>query len=282
MIRTAFAMALAFLAALSLAAGAPPLAAAPAAPSSPAGGVQTQEVEYRHGDTLLRGFLALPPGQGQAPGLLVVHEWWGLNDNIRERARELAGEGYVALAVDMYGEGRSTTDAAQAQEWSTAVRENGEAARGRFTAAYDLLRDHERTLDDRLGALGFCFGGFVVLRMGQLGTDLDAVVSFHGVLPTEPIPAGTEVKAAFLVAHGSADPFVTPEQMRQFQELLAGAGATWQLNVYGGAKHAFTNPGADALGMEGIAYDPWAHRRSWVDMLNFLRDRFAQPQTARR
>lgn len=244
-------------------------------PSPTGAAVKSEPVTYKQGETTLKGHLAYDDAvTGKRPGVLVVHEWWGLNDYARQRAEALAKEGYVALAVDMYGEGKSTVHPEEAGAWSSALAKNQPLAGQRFQAALELLQKHPRVDGGKIAAIGYCFGGAVVLGMAQGGADLRGVVSFHGALPTEPVAAGTTVKARVQVHHGAADPFVTPEQVAKFQDNLAKAGADWQMNVYGGAKHSFTNPEAARFGMAALAYDAAADRRSWAAMLDFFREVF--------
>jgi dienelactone hydrolase len=235
--------------------------------------VTMEPVEYKVGDTVLKGVVAYDDAvEGKRPGVLVVHEWWGLNDYAKMRADMLAKAGYVALALDMYGEGKTTEHPQEAGEWASAVGQNQDIARTRFMGAFELLREHPRTDPERIAAIGYCFGGSVVLNMALAGIDLDAVVSFHGGLPQD--AAGGDVKASILVCHGGADQLSTQEQLETFTSNLVAANADWEINVYGGAKHSFTNPGADARGMPQLGYDERADKRSWRAMLGFLQEAF--------
>jgi dienelactone hydrolase len=235
--------------------------------------VQLEPVEYKQGDTTLRGQIAYDDAaKGKRPGVLVVHEWWGLNDYAKKRAKMLAEAGYVALAVDMYGEGKTTEHPQEAGEWATAIRMNQEVGAERFMAAYKLLEADARVDAERIAAIGYCFGGSVVLTMAMNGADLAGVASFHGGLPTE--QAQGEIKASILVCHGAADAFATPDQVATFQKNLADAGADWQFIAYGGAKHSFTSPEADQRGIPGLAYDEKADKRSWATLMHFLKEVF--------
>jgi len=235
--------------------------------------VRMDPVEYKQGDTVLRGYVAYDTDvEGKRPGVLVVHEWWGLNDYAKSRAKQLAEKGYVAFALDMYGEGKTTNHPQEAGEWSGAIGSNKEMGRERFLAARSLLAKNERTDPEKIAAIGYCFGGAVVQIMALNGVDLDAVVSFHGGFPDDPIPG--EVKASILVCHGADDAMATAEQMQAFQKKLTEAGVDWELNVYGGAKHSFTNPGADDRGLDVLGYNAEADRRSWSAMLAFLEEAF--------
>jgi len=238
--------------------------------------LRTEQVDYEQDGQSLSGYLAYDDAiVGRRPGVLVVHEWWGLNDYAKRRAGELAREGYMALALDMYGEGRNTDHPEEATAWSSAVRKNAEVAQGRFEAAYEALANHPLTKAGKMAAIGYCFGGHVVLSMAQAGVDLDAVASFHGAIPTDPVKADG-VKAKVLVCHGAEDGFIPEDHIRTFQKNMTAAGADWQWVAYGGAKHSFTNPEADSRGMDGLAYNRSADLRSWKAMLTLFEEAFAE------
>jgi dienelactone hydrolase len=231
--------------------------------------VRMDPVDYKQGDTTLKGQIVYDDAaKGKRPAVIVVHEWWGLNDYAKMRAKMLAEAGYVAFAVDMFGDGKTTEHPDQAGEWSGAIRQNRQVGRDRFLAAYNLVKAHERVDGAHISAIGYCFGGSVVLDMALTGADLDAVVSFHGGLPTD--PATGKVTARILVCHGAADSFTSAEQLATFQKNVTDAGADWELIVFAGAKHSFTNPGADKHGMPPLSYNEKADKRSWHAMLGFL------------
>ena len=241
-----------------------------------AAAVQSEEMTYTQDGTELHGRLYYDDAVKEpAPGILVVHEWWGLNDYAMSRARALAAAGYVAFALDMYGEGKTTTHPKEAGQWSSAVMSNQEQGAARFLAAQDLLARNPRVDGDRIGAIGYCFGGSVVLTMAMKGADLAGVVSFHGGLPQEK-PAEDAVQAQILVCHGGSDPFVTQEQVQTFQDNLNAAGANWEMIIFGKAKHSFTNPNAGKVGMDALAYDKEADLRSWEAMSDFFAEIFGQ------
>ena len=253
------------------------LALAAVAPAPPANAaLKTETVKYKAGDTELVGHLAYDDATaGKRPGVLVVHEWWGLNDHAKGKANALAQAGYVALAVDMYGGGKVTPHPEEAGQWSGALSKNREVAHQRFMAGHALLSKHPRVQSGQIAAIGYCFGGAVVLGMAMAGVDLDGVVSFHGGLPEEPVKPGNQVKAKILVLNGAADPLVTQETIQKFQANLDAAGADWVFVDYGGAKHSFSNPDADKAGMEALAYHEPTDRRSWRAMLDFFTELFA-------
>ncbi|MCW8890764.1 MAG: dienelactone hydrolase family protein, partial [Sedimenticola sp.] len=207
--------------------------------------IRGSEVSYQSGDTTLKGYLAFDDAvSGQRPGILVVHEWWGHNEYARQRARLLAGLGYTALAVDMYGDGKQADHPKDAGQFAGEVRKNMEVAEGRFQAAIALLKKHSSVSPEQISAFGYCFGGGIVLEMARRGVDMDVVASFHGSLGT-PAPAKSGViKAQLLVFNGAADPFVKTEQISQFKSEMDAAGVSYQFFNYQGAKHSFTNPGA--------------------------------------
>lgn len=232
-----------------------------------------KEVTYRAGDTVLKGYLAWDDAiKGKRPGILVVHEWWGLNDYARKRAEMLAALGYTALAVDMYGNGKTADHPADAGKFSAAVRKNLPMMKARFNAAWKLL-DRQKSVDPgRIAAIGYCFGGSVVLEMARSGANLAGVVSFHGSLGGLG-PIAPHVKAQILVANGADDPFNPPQQVAAFRNDMDAAGVHYTFINYPGAKHSFTNPGSTALGKRfglPLEYNARADRESWQAMKDFF------------
>ncbi len=239
----------------------------------------TEQVTYTAGGQTMKGYLAYDASiKKKRPGVLVVHEWWGLNDYARKRADMLAGLGYTALAVDMYGEGRTADHPKQAGEFATAVRQDWEQGKERFMAALKLLREQPSVDPDHIAAIGYCFGGGVVLQMAREGADLDGVASFHGSLP--PIGKAAEpgqVKAQVLVLHGAKDKFTTPEQLQAFKDEMKNAGVGYELVVYPNAMHSFTNPKADQYAAKydlPLGYDAEADADSWNKLKAFLKKVF--------
>jgi dienelactone hydrolase len=235
--------------------------------------VVTQTVTYRQDGTAMQGFLAYDDGlQGKRPGVLVVHEWWGLNDFARERAVKLGGLGYVALAADMYGGGATTRDREEAGKLAGALRGNPDLLRARARAALKVLAADPRVDPKRLAAIGFCFGGTTVLELAYSGADLAGVVSFHGGLP-RPQPGDLKrLKAKILVLHGADDPHVPAADIAAFEQAMRQAGTDWQMVFFGGAVHGFTNPAAGDNKASGVAYDARAARRSWRCLQEFFRE----------
>jgi dienelactone hydrolase len=243
-------------------------------------GVKHEEVSYSANGVTMKGYLAYNDAKkGKRPGVLVVHEWWGHNEYARKRANMLAELGYVALAVDMYGDGKQAAHPQDAQKFAGAVMQNLEGAKARFTAAMDLLKKNPHTDTKRLAAIGYCFGGGVVLHMARFGFELKGVVSFHGSLGTQtPAPAG-KIKAKVLVCNGADDGFVTPEQIAAFKKEMTDAKVDFQFLSYPAAKHSFTNPDADQYAKQfgvPIAYNAEADKKSWEDMQAFFKKIFAK------
>lgn len=233
-----------------------------------------QTVEYRHQDTVMQGYLAYDDAiEGKRPGVLVVHEWWGLNEFAKQRADKLAELGYAALAVDMYGGGKATQDPEEARKLAGHVRSTP-LMRERAKAGLEVLRKHNLVDSQRLAAIGFCFGGTTVLELAYSGADVKGVASFHGGL-TAPKPEEMKnLKAKILILHGADDPHVKPEEIKAFQEAMRQAGADWQMIYYGGAVHSFANPKAGSDKSKGLAYDPKAAARSWQHLQLFLQEIF--------
>lgn len=236
--------------------------------------VEGREFRYVVGDQVHVGYLARDVAAGEPrPAAIVVHEWWGHNDYARKRADMLAEQGYVAFALDMYGDGRSTDHPKQAGEFMNAARAKTGAIRKRFETALRLIRSHPAVDGQPTVAIGYCFGGAVVLGMARAGLDLAGVVSFHGSLaPEKPTEPGA-IKAEVLVFNGEADPFVPAEQIASFHADMTTARAKFRYVGYPGVKHSFTNPGATAVGEKfdlPLVYDAEADADSWAQTLAFL------------
>jgi len=246
----------------------------------PAGAsVQGRDVAYRAADgTVLKGYLATDASlAGQRPGVLVVHEWWGHNAYARKRAEMLAGLGYTALAVDMYGGGQQAAHPEDAGKFAGAVRKNLPLMKERFLAALELLRQQPTVDPTRVAAIGYCFGGSVVLEMARAGTDLRGVASFHGSLGGGSTAQSHAVKARVLVLNGAADTFVTAEQIEAFKKEMEAAGVNYRLVNYPGALHSFTNPDADEYAKKfnmPIAYNAAADQASWSELQAFFTEIF--------
>ena len=239
--------------------------------------VATKEVTYKQGATELSGFLAWDAeAKKRQPGVIVVHEWWGHNQHARNQAIRLAKAGYVGFALDMYGKGKVTTHPKDAQEFMTEATKDPAVVKARFLAALDQLKQDSHVDPERIAALGYCFGGAVALGMARQGVDLDAVVTFHGALGTQQPAAPGAVKARLLILTGADDPMVGPEQVEAFKKEMTAAGAKFDVVSEPHAKHGFTNPDADKVGMPALAYNAEADKDSWERMLKFLAEVFGK------
>jgi len=238
--------------------------------------VVTRTVEYTQNGTKLQGYLAYDDVHaGARPGILVLPEWWGLNDYVKSRVRQLAELGYVAFAADMYGDARTTRDPKQAEAWMTSVSSKPDLRAPRAKAALDILRQQPQTDGKHLAAIGFCFGGGAALQLAYSGEPLDATVSFHGSLAAPDATQRKQIKSPILVLHGAEDSFIKPETIDAMRKGLDAAGADWYMVTYAHAVHAFTNPDADSFKIPGIGYNATAARRSWDEMQRFFKERFA-------
>lgn len=230
--------------------------------------VRSAPVAYKDGSDNLTGYLYWNAAvEGKRPGVLVVHEWWGLDDYARSRAEQLAELGYVAFAVDMYGGNKVTSHPAQAGEWMKATTSNLDGWRRRAQKGLDKLSSLAMTDNSRLAAIGYCFGGATVMQLAYTGADLDAVVSFHGSLP---LPNGSEaknVKGSVLIEHGNDDAFIPPERVEAFKVSMKDADVDLVFHGHDGARHGFTNPNAGSFGIDNLKYDEAADESSWRSML---------------
>ena len=231
-------------------------------------------VDYSAQGVVMKGYLAYDESiTGKRPGVLVVHEWWGLNDYARKRARMLAELGYTALAVDMYGDGKQAMHPDDAKAFSSELMKNFDVGKARFVAAMEFLKQQASVDPSRIAAIGYCMGGGIVLNMARQSVELKGVASFHGSLTAvKPAQPGV-IKAKILVLNGGADKFITPEQIEAFKQEMKAAGADFQFISYPGALHSFTNPEATELGKKfdmPVAYNAKADKESWDEMKNFL------------
>ncbi len=258
---------LASQAALALLAG---LAAPPASAA-----VVTRAVEYEAGETTLIGYLAYDDAKpGQRPGVLVVPDWMGLGDFAKKKAQELAELGYVALAVDMYGDGLIAADQEEAGRLAGALKGNRAEMRARARAGLETLAKQPQVAPGKLAAIGFCFGGTTVLELARSGAPVAGVVSFHGGLDT-PDPADAKaIRGKVLVLHGADDPLVPPPEVTAFEDEMRRGKVDWQLVAYGGAVHSFTNPKAGVDPSRGAAYNETAAKRAWRAMRDFFAEIF--------
>ncbi len=233
--------------------------------------IRTEVVEYTDGDVTLEGYMAYDDFyQGKRPGVLVAHEWVGHNPYVRKRAEQLARLGYVAFALDMYGKGVLAKDAKEAAALAGKYKSDRKLMRTRAAAGLAVLGKHPMVDVSRLAAIGYCFGGTVVLELARGGADLRSVVTFHGGLDTPTPQDARNIRGKVLALHGGDDPFVPPAQVAAFEEEMRKGGVDWQLFSYGGAVHSFTNPDAGNDNSKGAAYNERADRRSWQAMKSFF------------
>jgi len=239
-----------------------------------------QEISYKQGDTVMNGFVAYDDAiKGKRPGVLVVHEWWGHNAYARDRAVMLAKSGYTAFAVDMYGDGKTADHPKDAGKFSGAVGGNLPLAKARFESALRSLKNQSTVEPDKIAAIGYCFGGGILLNMARMGTDIDGVVSFHGSLATKSPAAKGDIKTRIRVFNGAADPFIKPEQIDAFKKEMEQAGVDYQFTNYPGAMHSFTNPGSTKLGEKfglPLAYNENADKDSWRQTQAFFKELFQE------
>ncbi len=235
--------------------------------------VTTKVVEYEFDGIKLKGFLAYDDAvKEKRPGILVVHEWWGLNEYAKDRCKKLAELGYVAFAVDMYGDGKTTEHPDDARKMATMVRENVKVWRGRAEAGLKQLKAQPNVDADKIAAIGYCFGGSTCLQLAYSGADLKAVATFHAALPKPTEAEAKAIKARILVCHGDADFFIPPEAIKAFREALDGAKVNYEFKGYPDVVHSFTVPEADKVNIKGMKYDKAADEDSWKRMRALFRD----------
>lgn len=228
-----------------------------------------RDLNYQHDGHALRGYLAEPLQQSKGT-VLIVHAWKGLGDEEKERARMLAKLGYRAFAIDMYGDGVRAKDNEEAAELAGTYYADRQLMRGRVQAAIDALKD-EGKLTDNLAAIGYCFGGTVVLECARHGFDFDAVVSFHGGLQFQSAPRRGQVTASVLVCNGYDDPLVSIEDRNEFKREMANAGADFVFIDYANAVHSFTSKAAGPMAEgKAAAYNELADERSWRAMRDWF------------
>jgi dienelactone hydrolase len=232
-----------------------------------------ENITYTGDSVTMNGYIVYDENkEGARPAVLVIPEWWGLNDYAKSRAKQLAELGYIAMAIDMYGNGKQADNPDSAGKYATPFYQHPQMAKARFDAALAKLKTYTQTDASKVAAIGYCFGGAQVLNMAKLGEDLKGVVSFHGNLNV--VPANKELlKAEVLVCHGAADPFVPQAEVEQFKKQMDSIGAKYTFVAYDSAVHAFTNPNATAMGEKfkiPIQYNAAADAASWKDMKTFF------------
>lgn len=239
------------------------------------GAVREEAVTYKDGDTVMKGYIVYDDAsKAQRPGIIVVHEWWGITKHIHAEARKFANEGYTAFIADMYGDGKTADNPKDAGTLAGSVRKNPVAMQSRFKAAKDTLSKHATVDASRIGAAGYCFGGSVVLDMARAGLDVKGVAAFHASLGASASTAvAGKVNSKILVQNGGADPSIKPESVEAFKKEMTSAKVDYRYIVYPGAVHAFTNPEATEKGKRfklPLAYDPVADKQSGAEASKFF------------
>jgi len=235
--------------------------------------VKHREIAYDHAGTAMKGYLAWDDAvAGPRPAVIVVHDFWGLNDYARRRADQLAAMGYAAFAVDMYGGGKVGAHPEDARAMMEAVRQNVDTWRGRASAALAVLREQPEVNPAKVAAIGYCFGGATVLQMLYSGADLQAIVSFHGALPLPETTAAISKKTKILILHGADDPHVSPENVKALRQAFDTAHIPYTFIAYPGAVHSFTVKEAGDDPKKGAAYNAEADAQSWDQMIRLFRD----------
>jgi dienelactone hydrolase len=244
---------------------------------SPTPALKEENVTYTIDGVSFNAFVAYNPDKiGKRPAILVVHEWWGENDYVKMRARELAALGYIAMAVDLFGNGQIAANPQEAMALTKPFYADPALAKKRLDAAINKIKEFPQTDINNVAAIGYCFGGWVVLNSAKMGSDLKGVVSFHGGLAGVPADKNL-LKAKILVCHGGSDKFVSQKDVDAFKHQMDSIGADYTLKIYANATHAFTNPDATKIGKEfnmPIEYNAEADKNSWNDMNSFLNQLF--------
>ena len=237
--------------------------------------IKSQKVVYKVGAKEFTGYLAFDDSiSGKRPGVIVVHEWWGHDAYARKRADMLAAQGYTALALDMYGTGVLAEHPKDAGTFAKEASKNPDVKKARFLAALDELKKHGTVDASKTAAIGYCFGGSVVLDMARAGIDLDGVVSFHSSLGLSIKPRLGGVKAKVRVFHGGGDKFVKKKTLDNFLAEMEATGADFKFVSYPGVAHSFTNPEATARGKKfklPLAYNAEADTDSWSQTMDFFK-----------
>jgi dienelactone hydrolase len=238
--------------------------------------IHTETVEYKQDGTVLEGFVAYREDiKGKVPGVVVVPDWMGVSDHYKSIAKKLADLGYVVFVADIYGKGVRPKNAQEAATEANKYRGNDRSLmRARIKAALDELKKSGKVDTSRIAAMGYCFGGTVVLELARSGADIAGVVSFHGGLSTPTPEDAKNIKAKVLVLHGADDPNVPPAEVAAFQEEMRRGNVDWQMIFYGDAVHSFTTPAAGNDKSKGVAYNEKADKRSWEAMKSFFKEIF--------
>jgi dienelactone hydrolase len=237
--------------------------------------MKSETLKYEYNGVTFRGHKVHDPARiSLLPGVLMVHEAWGLGDHVKERCGRLAELGYVALAVDMFGDAKRPATSEEGMQWTRALRADVPLLRGRIAAAYQALLKCPQVDHARVAVIGYCFGGTTALELARSGARVAGVVSFHGGLATTHPAEPDTIAAKILVCTGADDPFIPPSQIQAFVDEMTRAGADFQVITYGATQHSFTNPHAAERGVVGLAYNALADQRSWAAMHTFFQEIF--------
>ncbi|MDP4173420.1 MAG: dienelactone hydrolase family protein [Bacteroidota bacterium] len=239
--------------------------------------IHTQNVDYNVDGKTYQGYLAYDDAiKEKRPGILIVHEWWGVNDYPKKRAEQIAQLGYIAFAADMYGKGIVAKSPDEAGKLAGTVRKDPSQMRKLINAALQLLKENPKVDPSNVAAMGYCFGGTVALELARSGADIKGVCTFHATLDTKAPEDAKNIKAKILVCTGADDKAVPPEQRQAFQKEMDAAGVDWEMNIYSGAVHSFTNPASGNDPSKGVAYNEKADKRSWEAMKAFYSEIFGK------
>ncbi len=238
--------------------------------------IKTETIEYKDGDTVCEGYLAYDDAaKGPQPGILICHDWTGLQDYTKRRAREVAALGYVAFCPDIYGKGVRPTDPKVCGETAGIYKNDRDLLRRRVNAGYDVLKKQKMVDPDKTAVMGYCFGGMVALELARGGADVEGVVTFHGALNSPTPEDAKNIKGKVLVLHGADDPFVPPAEVAAFKKEMQDAKVDFEFVPYPNAVHSFTNPAAGNDNSKGAAYNEPADRNSWEAMKQFFTKLFS-------
>ena len=237
--------------------------------------MKIEDIAYDVDGARMVGRLARPDGPGRRPAVLIAHEGNGLDDFQKERAERFAGLGYVAFALDYYGDGRPLDDRDEINARLTALMDDATRLRRLGQAGLDVLLAQPAVDPTRVAAVGYCFGGTLVLELGRTGAPCAAIVGFHPGLTTTRPEDSVNITGRVLVCVGAEDPLIPTEQRKAFEAEMTAAGVDWRMNVYGGARHSFTHPRAELAGLPALAYHRLSDERSWRAMVDLFDEVFA-------
>lgn len=241
------------------------------------GEIMTETTQYELDGVTLEGLYAYDDSwTGPHPGVLICHAWMGLGDHERETAEKLAAEGCAAFALDIFGVDTNITSFEEASANAGIYREDLDLLRARAYAGLEVLRNRPEVAPDKIVAIGFCFGGGTVLELARSGADINGIVTFHGSLTTPDPTRMSNFQGKALICHGADDPHANLDTVMQVNEELKNGGVDYEIILYGGAVHSFTDPYAGNNVSSGAAYNEDAARRSWDAMMQFLHEVFSE------